>query len=190
VPAVSPRPVVVLALLAVLVAAPACGPSNGGEVAPADYAKAVCSTLLTWKQGVANDSALLSQELRTTSADVATVKAKYTAFFQGVVGRTDVLLREIEMAGAPSVDRGPDYARDLRAALTGARAGLADARARFASLPASDLRSYATGAAKIRDQLGRVFVAVGAALDRLSRTYTDKGLNSAFDDESAYKTLA
>ncbi len=191
VPAVSRGPVVaVLAAFALLLSAIGCGPSNGGETTPEDYAKAVCSNLLTWKQGVTNDSAALSRKLQARSLDVATVKAMYTAFFEGVVRRTDALLKGVETAGAPRLDDGANYARDLRAALADARAGLADARARFAALPARDLRSYAAGATKIRDELGRVFLGVGAALDRLSRTYRDRGLNDAFDQEADCKGLA
>jgi hypothetical protein len=58
---------------------------------------------------------------------------------------------------------------------------LADARARCAALPTGNVRSYATGAATVRDRLGRVFTQVGAALDRLARSHPDKTLNSAFD---------
>ena len=175
--------------LAVVILAAGCGPSNGGAVEAKDYAKAVCGHLLRWKQGVASDGALLSQQLRAKSADVATVKAKYTAFFHGAVGRTDTLLEGLDRAGAPKVEDGVDYARDLRAALAVTRTGLADARARFAALPTGDLRSYAAGSAKIRDELGQAFVGVGAALDRLGRRYPDKALNSAFDQQPECKRL-
>jgi len=167
-----------------------CGASNGGGAEPGDYAKPVCASLLTWKRGVTSDSALLSKQLQARSLDVRTVRAKYTAFFRGVVTRTDALLMEIGNAGAPAVDSGADYARDLRAALAQARAGLAAARARFAALPADDLRSYAAGAARIRDQLGQVFVGASAALGRLGRTYDDKALNTAFEDQPDCRDLA
>jgi 3-deoxy-D-arabino-heptulosonate 7-phosphate (DAHP) synthase len=175
---------------AVVASVAACGPRNGGDVKPADYAKRVCSTLLTWRQAVASDSARLSRRLQARSLDVGAVKARYTEFFQAVVGRTDALLTQINAAGAPRVNNGVDYSRGLLTALRQARAGLADARVRFARLPATDLRSYAAGAATIRDQLGRVFLAVGAALDRLSRTNTDKSLNRAFDQQSECRSLA
>jgi hypothetical protein len=178
-----------LTALAVVMLAAGCGPANAGAVEAADYAKAVCVNLLRWKQGVVNDGALLSRQLRAGSVDVATVKAKYTAFYRGAVGRTDGLLAGIEQAGAPKVDGGVDYARDLRAALAETRAGLADAGARFAALPTGDLRSYAAGSAKIRDELGQAFVAVGAALDRLGRSHPDKALNRAFDQQSECRRL-
>jgi hypothetical protein len=182
--------VVAVSAALVVAASAGCGPSNGGGVRPGDYAKAVCASLLAWKRGVANDSALLSKQLQARSLDVRTVSAKYTAFFRGVVTRTDALLEEIGSVGAPAVDSGAYYARDLRAALAQARAGLADARARFAALPADDLRSYAAGAARIRDQLGRVFLDADAALGRLGRTYSDKALNSAFEDQPDCRSLA
>ncbi len=173
-------------LLAGLVAA--CGPSNGGDVAAGDYAKAVCSGLLSWRQGVAGDSARLSTALQASS-DVRTVKARYTAFYQGVVKRTDTLLTAVGKAGAPKVDNGVAYARDLTAALTQTRTGLANAQRRFAALPINDLKSYATGAARIRDDLGTVFLGVGTALDQLGKTYPDKGLNKAFEEQTDCKSL-
>ena len=167
----------------------ACGPSNGGNVASDDYAKAVCSGLLSWRQGVAGDSAGLSQALQAGAADVSTVKAKYTAFFQGIVRRTDTLLAAVDKAGAPKIDNGTAYARDLSGALAQTRTGLASAQRRFAALPVNDLRSYAAGAAKIRDALGTVFLGVGTTLDQLGKTYPDKGLNKAFEDQAACKSL-
>jgi hypothetical protein len=168
----------------------ACGPSNGGDIPPEDYAKAICGGLLTWRQGVANDSARLSRELQAAAADIATVKAKYTAFFQGVVRRTDTLLAAVGKAGAPKVDNGSSYAHDLQAALVKTRAGLASAQRRFAALPVDNLRSYASGAAKVRDDLGTVFLGVGTALDDLGKTYPDKGLNEAFEQDADCKSLA
>jgi hypothetical protein len=180
-------PVVGLVLLTCLTA---CGPSNGGDVAAGDYARTVCAGLLSWRQGVNNDSGQLSRALQAGAADVNTVKAKYTAFFRGVVRRTDTLLAAIDRAGAPKVDNGVPYARDLRTALAQARAGLATAQRRFAGLPTHNLRSYASGAAKARDELGSIFVGVGAALERLGQTYPDKGLNKAFDEQPSCKSLA
>jgi hypothetical protein len=167
-----------------------CGPTNGGQTPAEEYAKAVCVGLLTWRQGVTNDSAELSRQLQAGAADVGAVKAKYTAFFRGVVRRTEALLTAVDRAGAPKVDDGTPYARDLRAALETTRAGLVRAQRRFAALPTNNLRSYAAGAAKIRDDLGAIFIDVGAALDRLGKTYPDKGLNEAFEDEPDCQSLA
>jgi hypothetical protein len=185
------RRMVLVPLVAFLLAASgsACSPSNGGDIPPDDYAKAVCAGLLSWRQGVASDSARLSRELQAAAADVATVKAKYTAFFQGVVRRTDTLLTAVGKAGAPKVDNGSSYAHDLRAALTKTRAGLASAQRRFAALPVDNLRSYAAGAAKVRDDLGTVFLGVGTALDDLGKTYPSKGLNEAFEQQTDCKSL-
>lgn len=176
----------VFALAALLVA---CGPSNGGATPPEDYARTVCSGLLSWRQGVVNDQAQLSRELQARAADIRTVKAKYTAYFRSTVRRTDALLTAVDRAGAPKVDDGAAYAHDLRTALADVRTGLGDAQRRFATLPADDLRSYASGAAKIRDRLGTVFVTVAAALDRLGATYADKDLNEAFEQQPDCKSL-
>jgi hypothetical protein len=167
----------------------ACSPTNGGEIPPDDYAKGICAGLLGWRQGVASDSARLSRELQADAADIATVKAKYTAFFQGVVRRTDTLLAAVSKAGAPKVDNGSSYAHDLQDALTKTRAGLAAAQRRFAALPTNDLRSYASGAAKTRDDLGTVFLGISTALDQLGKTYPDKGLNEAFEQQADCKSL-
>jgi hypothetical protein len=190
VPAVPRGPIhSALVALAVAVVVVGCGPSNGGAVEAGDHAKAVCASQLRWKQGVTSDSARLSRQLRARSADVATVKANYTAFFHGAVGRTDALLEGIEKSGAPKVDNGVDHARDLRAALAETRTGLADARVRLAALPIGDLRFYAAGSAHIRDELGQAFLGVGAALDRLGRRYPDKALNTAFERQPECKRL-
>lgn len=167
-----------------------CGPSEAGDTDPRSYARSVCSGLVAWREGISADSAQLSRALRARSADVATVKGRYARFFAGAVRRTDDLLRTVEQAGAPEVDDGLGYARDLRGALAQARRGLAEAQARFAALPTRDLRSYAAGAADIRDSLGTLFSGVGASLDRLGSTYTDSDLNEAFRDEPACQRLA
>jgi hypothetical protein len=185
------RRILLVPLVAFLTGSAAgCAPTNGGDVSPEDYAGSVCAGLLSWRQGVANDSARLSRDLQAAAADVGTVKAKYTAFFQGAVRRTDALLVTVRKAGAPKVDNGTSYARDLQSALADTRVGLANAQRRFAALPTNDLRSYAAGAAKIRDDLGKVFIGVGSALDRLGKTYPDKGLNKAFEQQADCKSLA
>jgi hypothetical protein len=174
----------------VLAAIAGCGVSEGGDVEPEAYAKAVCSGLLTWRTGVTADSTQLSNALKAGGSDVATVKARYATFFSGAVKRTDLLVRTVGDAGAPEVDNGLGYARDLQAALAQTRKGLADAQTRFARLPTTDLRSYAAGAAKVRDSLGTVFTEVGSSLDRLGSTYTDDGLNKAFADDPDCRSLA
>jgi hypothetical protein len=180
-----------IVLVAVLLAALAgCGPSNAGTVDSGDYADAVCGSLLTWRQGVTTDSTKLSADLQARSGDIATVKAKYTAFYKSIVTRTDTLIAAVRKAGAPKVDNGGAYARDLLAALNQTRGGLATAQRRFAALPTADLRSYAAGAGRIRDDLGKVFLGAGDSLDTLGRTYPDKGLNQAFEHSSDCQNLA
>jgi hypothetical protein len=187
-PAVTRR---VLLVAIVLLAAVACGgPENGGTTDPKQYAKSVCSGLLAWRQGVTSDSTKLSGALQSGASDVATVRKRYTDFYAGTTRRTDDLLRVVSAAGAPKVDNGLGYARDLSAALGQARKGLADARTRFAKLPASDLKSYAAGAAKVRDSLGTVFTDAGASLDRLGTSYTDSDLVQAFRDEPDCQRLS
>jgi hypothetical protein len=180
-----------IVLIAVLFAASAgCGPSNAGAVDSGDYANAVCARLLAWRQGVTNDSTKLSADLQARSSDINAVKAKYTAFYKSIVTRTDTLIAAVRKAGAPKVDNGSSYARDLLVALNQTRTGLATAQRRFAGLPTTDLRSYAAGAGKIRDDLGKVFLGVGDSLDTLGRTYPDKGLNQAFEHSTDCQNLA
>lgn len=184
------RRVPLVALVAFAVLAAGCGVSDGGDAEPRAYAKAVCSGLLTWRTGVAADSAALTAALAARVSDVPTVKARYTRFFAGTVRRTDELVSTVQQAGAPKVDDGLGYARDLSAALGRTRRGLDEAQRRFARLPTGDLRSYAAGAAKIRDSLGTVFTDVGASLDRLGATYTDPDLDEAFGAEPDCRSLA
>jgi hypothetical protein len=176
-------PSVAFAAIPVAALIAGCGPSEAGEADPRAYARSVCSGLLTWSRGVTADSAELSRALQAGGADVATVKARYTRFFAGTVRRTDELVSVVGQAGAPKVDNGLGYSRDLAAALATTRRGLAEAQARFAALPTGDLRSYAAGAGRIRDSLGTLFTGIGATLDRLGSTYTDPDLNEAFRDE-------
>ena len=156
-----------------------CGPSDAGATAPKAYAHAVCDGLATWQQGITADSTRLTQDLQAAAA-VSVVRARYARFYSDAVRRTDTLLVTVRRAGAPKVDHGTGYARDLTAALSLARASLQHAKTRFAALSTSNLRAYAAGAAAIRDELGTAFVGVGTALDRLGRSYPDKTLNKAF----------
>jgi hypothetical protein len=184
------RRVPFVSLVAFAVLTVGCGVSEGGDVEVRAYAKAVCSGLLTWRQGVSADSTALSTPLHARASEVATVKGRYSQFFAGTVRRTEELVRTVEKAGAPKVDNGLGYARDLLAALGRTRSGFTEAQTRFARLPIGDLRSYAAGAANIRDWLGTLFTEVGAALDRLGTTYTDTDLSEAFRDEPDCRSLA
>jgi hypothetical protein len=167
----------------------ACGPEDAGDIEPADFARSVCAGLTSWRDGVATDSAQLTRSLGGAN-DVATVRSRYGTFFSSTVHRTDQLIRAVDDAGAPKVDHGSGYSRDLTAALERARSGLASAQKSFAALPATDLAGYAAGARKIRDSLGGVFTQVGATLDQLGRTYTSADLNRAFGDEPACQRLS
>jgi hypothetical protein len=179
----------IAAAVAAIVLLTACGPEDAGDTDAARYARSVCSGLGTWRDGVAADSAELSRSLGS-AADVATVRSRYGRFFTSTVHRTDQLIRGIEAAGAPEVDHGRGYSRDLTAALAKARSGLATAQKRFSALPTTDLAGYAAGARTIRDSLGAVFGQVGSALDQLGRTYDDADLNRAFADEPACQRLS
>ena len=169
--------------------ATACGAQDAGEVEPGKYAGSVCSGLVTWRDGVAADSAALTGSLGKAS-DVATVRARYARFFSGTVRRTDQLLVAVREAGAPKADHGLGYARDLTAALDRTRAGLAAAQKTFAALPTDDLAAYAAGARRARDSLGTLFSQVGSTIDDLAGTYTDPGLNRAFGAEPACQRLS
>jgi hypothetical protein len=139
--------------------------------------------------GVAADSAELTRALGSGPSEIPTVKARYTRFFARAGRRTDDLARAIERAGAPKADNGLGYARDLATALDRTRKGISDARARFAALPTTGLRSYAAGAARVRDSLDTLFTGVGASLDRIGSTYTDPALDRAFRDEPDCRRL-
>ena len=167
----------------------ACAPEDAGDTEPADFARSVCAGLTSWRDGVATESAELTRSLDGAN-DVATVRSRYGHFFTSTVRRTDQLIHAVDTAGAPKVDHGRGYSRDLTAALESARSGLASARKSFAALPTSDLAGYAAGARRIRDALGGVFTQVGTTLDELGQTYTSGDLNRAFGDEPACQRLS
>jgi hypothetical protein len=175
--------------LVAIVLLTACGPEDAGETEPADFARSVCAGLTSWRDGVSTDSAELTRSLGGVN-DVATVRSRYGRFFSSSVRRTDQLIRAVDAAGAPKVDHGRGYSRDLASALQSARAGLATAQTSFAALPSGDLAGYTAGARKIRDSLGGVFTQVGSTLDQLGRTYTSADLNRAFGDEPACQRLS
>ncbi len=183
------RPITAGLVAVVLLTATACGPEDAGDSEPADFARSVCTGLTSWRDGVATDSAELTRSLSGAS-DVATVRARYGRFFTSTVRRTDQLIHAVDTAGAPMVDHGRGYSRDLTTALRSARSGLATAQKSFAALPTGDLAGYAAGARKIRDSLGGVFTQVGTALDQLGRTYNSADLNRAFGDEPACQRLS
>jgi hypothetical protein len=175
------RPIVAGVVAVVLLTA--CAPEDAGDTEPADFARSVCAGLTSWRDGVATESAELTRSLDGAN-DVATVRSRYGHFFTSTVRRTDQLIHTVDTAGAPKVDHGRGYSRDLTAALESARSGLAIA------LPAGDLAGYAARARKIRDSLGGVFTQVGTTLDELGRTYTSANLNRAFGDEPACQRLS
>lgn len=183
------RPLAAALAVAATLLATACGAEYAGEVPAETYAQTVCSGLVGWRDGIAADSAELTGSLGEAT-DVPTVRARYTRFFTGTVRRTDQLLGSVRGAGAPAVDHGNGYARDLTAALERTRAGLAAAQKRFAALPTGDLRQYAAGARTVRDSLGTLFSQVGATVDDLGGTDTDSGLNRAFRDDPACQRLS
>jgi hypothetical protein len=179
----------IAAALAAAVLLTACGAEDAGDTKPAQYAHSICAGLTGWRDGVAADSAELTRSL-DDAADVATVRSRYTRFFSATVRRTDQLISTISAAGAPDVEHGNGYSRDLTSALHQARTGLATAQRSFGVLPATDLAGYAAGARKVRDSLGAVFGQVGTTLDHLGSTYTDGDLNRAFSAEPACQRLS
>ena len=181
------RPIAAGAVAVVLLTA--CGPEDAGDTDPAGFARSVCAGLTSWRDGVATDSAELSRSLGS-AGDVATVRSRYGRFFTSTVRHTDQLIHAVDTAGAPNVDHGQGYSRDLTAALESARSGLAAAQKSFARLPTGDLAGYAAGARKIRDSLGGVFTQVGTTLDQLGRTYTSADLSRAFGEEPACQRLS
>ena len=181
------RPIAAGAVAVVLLTA--CGPDDAGDAQPADFARSVCAGLTSWRDGVGTDSSELTRSLGRAN-DVATVRSRYGLFFTSTVRRTDQLIHTVDTAGAPKVDHGRGYSRDLTAALESARSGLAAAQKSFAALPTSDLAGYAAGARRIRDSLGGVFMQVGTTMDELGQTYTSADLNRAFGDEPACQRLS
>jgi hypothetical protein len=87
-------------------------------VAPAEYARAVCTQVQGWHDDVTARSGELQQALNSNNDPDAT-RVALASFFDQVAGRTGQLRRDLDGIGAPAISNGPAYVAGLDRKLDG-----------------------------------------------------------------------
>jgi hypothetical protein len=77
-------------------------------VPPADYAKAVCSSVRDWQQGVDGRSAALTSSI-SQQDDREAIRSAVRAYYGDLADRTDGLRTAVTGAGVVDVDGGKEY---------------------------------------------------------------------------------
>jgi hypothetical protein len=181
-----------LALIALALVLPACGGDGGGgggdRVEPDAWAADVCGSVGTWLDDVQKRSGEIGKTAEQADS-LEEVKREFIAFFEGVTGRTDEMLAEIEAAGAPDVDEGEAIAQDLQDSIRPLRDALVDAREQAEDLPTDDQQAFAEQAVAAGQTVEKAGTDVQTAFERLDSEYDAPELQRAFEEEQACAKL-
>jgi len=181
-------------LVTVLIALPACGgddgggSAGGGGTAPEAWAKQVCGSVGSWLEDVQKRSSAIGDTAQGANS-LKEAKSQFVTYFEELVARTDKMITEIEDAGDPDVEDGDAIGEDFRNTIAPMRDALADARDQAEDLPTDDPQAFAQGAVKAGESVEREGTQVGQAFDRLDEKYDTAELQRAFKDEPACTEL-
>lgn len=184
-----------------IVLVPGCEPKDtaAGDTDPAQYVTQLCAGLRDWREGLAADTAQLAENLAGEDGQggsVETVVSGYEEYYGSARQRTEDLLTRLDKAGAPNLSGGDAYARKIRDGVSTVLDGVDTAEQDLADLDTEDAdagagadaadaesggaggaEEFAAEAGKIRDDWGKVLLAVG-------KTFTDANQEHQSDDLS------
>ena len=155
------------------------------------YAGAVCSSIGAWYERI--DTAGMSfvaDADEVDGEDPAADKARVLAFLDEVLASTDALLAELEGAGAPGTETGPEAARRLLEGITEVRALFAGAREETAGLPDDDAQALAAGREGIGEALQESALTLYEQLQEALAPADDAELSDAFRSTTACQDLS
>jgi hypothetical protein len=161
-----------------LVAGCGSGAGSGGNsgVAPATWAKSVCTALSPWRTRLTalTDSTQAQLASATTSAQA---KQNLVGLLSGAETASETARRLVVDAGTPDVDRGAEIAVRFVASLQTARDAYAHARGTVAGLDAGNPPAFYSAVASAFEKLQHEYAASALDTDTLSSAPLRKAFN-------------
>jgi hypothetical protein len=149
-------------------------------VAPAEYARAVCSQVQGWHDDVTARSGELQQALNSNNDPEAT-RVALASFFDQVAGRTGQLRRDIDGIGAPAISAGPAYVAGLDRKLDGTADLFHNAVAQSRAANVADPAAFTNTVQVLQSQGDQLIAGVTGSLADPS---TPSELRTAYNNSS------
>jgi hypothetical protein len=149
-------------------------------VAPAEYARAVCSQVQGWHDDVTARSGELQQALNRTS-DREAARAALASFFDQAAGRTGQLRRDIDGIGAPAISAGPAYVASMDRRLDDTAASFRDSAQKSRAANVSDQATFTITLQVLQSQVDQL---IGGVTGSLADSSTPTELRTAYNNAS------
>lgn len=157
---------------------PGDGPAQ--TVTAQEYATDICGALDAWVTASQDRVGSLTGALNPT--DSAENRRDILAgYIDGVIEDTDVLISEVEAAGAPDVEGGEEIAGQIADAFDTVKTELEQTRSEVDSLPTDDPAAFTAAATELGTSIQTSLTAVGTSVGEIS----EPELNQAFAAEPA-----
>lgn len=166
------------------------GAGAGGTASADEYADGVCRSIGGWYGEIDTASTSLVDEASTISDDPAAGKQLVLAFLDDAVGFTETLITDLEGAGVPDTESGPETADKLVSGIEDVRLLFQGARDDTEALPADDPQALGTGLQDIGSALQESATAVGANFEEVLSSVDDPELAEAFETAQSCSDLA
>lgn len=163
--------------------------ASGTKVTATQWAGGVCTALSAWLKDVQTKTGELSSDVSGVT-DLAAGKAKLSSLVDGLVATTDDLVKGIDGAGVPKVDKGDQLAKDFVAAFTPLRDAFVGLKAQVDGLPTDDVSAFASAAAGIGTTASSQIDSFGSKLGDLQKKYSDKAIDEAFNTAEPCKAMS
>ncbi len=149
-------------------------------VAPAEYARAVCSQVAGWHADVTARSGQLQQALNSNNDPEATRSALAT-FFDQMASRTDQLRTDIDDLGTPAIAGGQSYVDGLDRKLDDTTASFRDSAQKSRDLNVNDKATFTITVQVLQSQVDQL---IGGVTGSLASTSTPGELRTAYNNAS------
>ena len=166
------------------------GGASGDAASSEEYADGVCRSIGSWFDEIEAASEGLGEEASTMADDPAAGKQLVLDFLDGAVGLTDTLTTELEDAGIPDTDTGPETADTLVSGIEDVRELFQQALDDTEALPADDPAALGAGLQDIGTALQESATAVGENFEEVLSSVDDPKLAAAFESAQTCQDLA
>lgn len=166
-------------------------PASEGDGSTDAYADGVCRSISSWYDEIESAStALVADAESLTDEEPAVGKELALSFLDDAIGLTDGLIADLEEAGVPDTESGPETADRLVVGISDVRVLFQGARDDTAALPADDPLALGTGLQDIGATLEESAIAVGDNLAQVLSSVQDPELADAFESAASCQELA
>jgi hypothetical protein len=153
-----------------------CGSGGSSGVAPATWAKSVCTALSPWRTRL---TALTdeTQAQLTSATTPAQAKQNLVGLLSGAETASETARQRLADARTPAVDQGAEIAARFVASLQTARDAYAHARSAIAGLDVGNAPAFYSAVASAFDKLQHEYAASALDTDKLSSAPLRKAFN-------------